>query len=321
MKYLQREVVMSSIDNQELFEKYYQTEYDFNTTSLSIDEIDAIKKIAREKRVDYASAPMGPGVFDLIQKQSSDIRFELVSFESDKIDGMLYIPTTGKERAYIILNGNKPLVNHIFAAAHEFYHYIKDYQVFKEKPYICDFSALKDVNEKRACRFAAELLFPEEALKCEVRDYCSKLQISEFESLGFNQVAIFIIVMTVKYQMPLKAIIYRLKEEKYIEEEKKYIENYGFIKKVLQEIQIFRKQVSVLYGMENDFIIPYSKTYEDMEKAFLTGNASREDIIKDARILSLDMNLINEMVEQDEVNDEEDEDDEELFSIINAKRR
>lgn len=33
------------------------------------------------------------------------------------------------------------------------------------------------------------------------------------------------------------------------------------------------------------------------------------------------MNLINEMVEQDEVNDEEDEDDEELFSIINAKRR
>ena len=321
MKYLQREVVMSSIDNQELFEKYYQTEYDFNTTSLSIDEIDAIKKIAREKRVDYASAPMGPGVFDLIQKQSSDIRFELVSFESDKIDGLLYIRTTGIERAYIILNGNKPLVNQIFAAAHEFYHYIKDYQVFKEKPYICDFSALKDVNEKRACRFAAELLFPEEALKCEVRDYCSKLQISEFESIGLNQFEKFIIVMTVKYQMPLKAIIYRLKEEKYIEEEKKYIENYGFIKKVLQEIQIFRKQVSVLYGMENDFIIPYSKTYEDMEKAFLTGNASREDIIKDARILSLDMNLINEMVEQDEVNDEEDEDDEELFSIINAKRR
>lgn len=97
---------MLSIDNNELFEKYYQTEYDFNTTSLSLDEIDAIKKLAREKRVDYASAPMGIGIFDLIQKQSSDIRFELVSFESDKIDGMLYIPTTGKERAYIILNSN-----------------------------------------------------------------------------------------------------------------------------------------------------------------------------------------------------------------------
>ena len=38
MRCLQREVVMSSIDNNELFEKYYQTEYDFNTTSLSLDE-------------------------------------------------------------------------------------------------------------------------------------------------------------------------------------------------------------------------------------------------------------------------------------------
>ena len=50
---------MLSIDNNELFKKYYQTEYDFNTTSLSIGEIDAIKKLAREKRVDYAYAPMG----------------------------------------------------------------------------------------------------------------------------------------------------------------------------------------------------------------------------------------------------------------------
>ena len=89
---------MSSIDNSELFEKYYQTEYDYNTTSLSLAEIEAIKKLAREKRVDYASAPMGTRVFDLIQKQSSDIRFELVSFDSDKIDGMLYIQTMGKER-------------------------------------------------------------------------------------------------------------------------------------------------------------------------------------------------------------------------------
>ena len=320
MRCLQREVVMSSIDNNELFEKYYQTEYDFNTTSLSLDEIDVIKKLAREKRVDYAFAPMGIGVFDLIQKQSSDIRFELVSFASDKTDGMLYIPTTGKERAYIILNSNKPLVNQVFAAAHEFYHYIKDYQVFKEKPYICDFSMLKDVNEKKACRFAAEILFPEEALNREVRDYCRSLQVTDFKSLNFNQIASFIIVMTVKYQMPLKAVIYRLEEEHFIEDVKKYIENYEFIKKVLQEIQIFSEPVSMLYGTVNNFIIPYSKTYQDMETSFITGNASKEDIVKDAKILSLDMDIINELVEQDEIPDDEEEADEELFSIINAKR-
>ncbi len=311
---------MTSIDNNELFEQYYQTEYDFNTASLTLNEIAEIKRLAREKRVDYASAPMGTGIFNLIQRQSQEIRFELVSFESEKIDGMLYIPTSGQERAYIILNSNKPLVNQIFTAAHEFYHYIKDYQVFKERPYICDFSILKDVNEKKACRFAAELLFPEEALKREIIDYCRRLNIKEVKTLDFAQIASFIIVMTVKYQMPLKAVIYRLAEEKYIGNVKEYIENYDFIKKVLQEIKIFDKQVSELYSTDNNFIIPYSMTYQDMEKAFSTGNASKEEILRDAEILSLDMNIVNDFVSrEDEVSDDE-MDDEELFSIINAKR-
>ena len=59
---------MTSIDNNEIFEQYYQTEYDFNTASLTLNEIAEIKRLAREKRVDYASAPMGIGIFDLIQK-------------------------------------------------------------------------------------------------------------------------------------------------------------------------------------------------------------------------------------------------------------
>ena len=69
---------------------------------------------------------MGTGVFNWILKENSNIRFERVAFDSEKIDGMLYVPTTGKERAYIILNSKKPLINQIFTAAHEYYHYIKD---------------------------------------------------------------------------------------------------------------------------------------------------------------------------------------------------
>ncbi|MFQ7353847.1 MAG: ImmA/IrrE family metallo-endopeptidase [Coprococcus phoceensis] len=82
------------------------------------------------------------------------MRFELVPFDSENIDGMLYVPTTGKDCAYIILNVNKPLINQIFTAAHEFYHYIKDYKKFRETPYICDFNKLKDINEmcaKQVC--------------------------------------------------------------------------------------------------------------------------------------------------------------------------
>lgn len=179
---------------------------------------------------------------------------------------------------------------------------------------------LKNVNEKKACRFAAEFLFPEEVLNREVRDYCRSLKVGEFKSLNFNQIASFIILMTIKYQMPLKAVIYRLEEEKFIDDVIKYIENYGFIKKVLQEIFIFSEQVAVLYGTANNYIIPYSKTYQDMETSFISGNASREEIIKDAKVLSLDMNLINEFVKEDEIPNDEEDDDEELFSIINAKR-
>ena len=56
-----------------------------------------------------------------------------------------------------------------------------------------------------------------------------------------------------------------------------------------------------------------------MEKAFITGNASRENILEDALRLELDVNVINDfLAEEDEA--EEDDDDDELFSIINAKR-
>lgn len=310
---------MSSIDHKELFEQYYQNKYDFNTASLSADEIADIKKLVREKRVDYALAPMGTGVFSWILKQDSNIRFELVPFDSEKIDGMLYIPTIGKERAYIILNANKPLINQIFTAAHEFYHYVKDYQKFKETPYICDFSMLKDVNEMRACRFAAEILLPEEALSHEVQDYCRTMSIVDRKKMDFNQFAILSILLTVRYKMPLKAVIYRLAEEHYIDSIDKYIEDYEFIKKVLQEIRIFAKRVDELYSTENNHVLPYSSTYQDMEKAFSTGNATRENILEDAAKLHLDVNLINEfLVEDVEVEDEDD--DEELFSIINAKR-
>ena len=159
------------------------------------------------------------------------------------------------------MNTNKPLINQIFTAAHEYYHYMKDYQKFKEMPYVCDFSMLKDVNE-----------------------------------LDFARMASMIMVLTVKYQMPLKAVIYRLAEEHYIDSVEKYIENYEFIKKVLQKIKIWGTRVDELYGRENNYVFPYSAIYQDMERDFTTGNASREDVLKDAEKLNLDMGLIEELL-------------------------
>lgn len=312
---------MSSIDHKDLFEKYYQSKYDFNTESLAMNEVMEIKKLVREKRVDYNLAPMGVRVFDWILKENNNLRFELVSFDSEKIDGMLYIPSTGKERAYIILNSNKPLINQIFTAAHEYYHYIKDYQKFKEIPYICDFSMLKDVNEKKACRFAAELLLPEDALYREVQEYLLNMKMNNVNDMEFSELSALIIFLTIKYQMPLKAVIYRFQEENYLKNINDLIDNYEFIKKVLKGIKICEKQVDILYSNENNYVISteiiYS-IYQNMEKAYMTGNASKEDILEDAEVLELNMKIIQDFLDEDEEQDE-DEDDDKLFSIINSK--
>ncbi len=310
---------MSSIDSRELFEQYYQSEYDFNTASLSPEEIKEIKQLAKEKRVDYALAPMGTGIFNWILSQNQNLRFEMVDFDSDKIDGMLYIPTTGQECAYIILNANKPLINQIFTAAHEYYHYIRDYQKFRENPYICDFSALKDVNEKCASRFAAELLLPEAALSQEREIYMIATNIASKKQMTDQDYAALAIVLTIKYQMPLKAVIYRLAEEGYISNISKYIKNYEFIKKILREITVLKAQVDELYSCENKYVVSFSSTYQDMERAFHSGNASRERILADAELLGMDASVINAFLEEDDTEEEDEEDDTLLFSLINEK--
>ncbi|MCD8150150.1 MAG: ImmA/IrrE family metallo-endopeptidase [Clostridiales bacterium] len=312
---------MSSIDHEELFEQYYQKEYDFNTASLSPQEICDIKQLVREKRVEYAIAPIGTEIFDWILSQNHNIRFEIIDFTSDKIDGMLYIPTMGKECAYIILNRNKPLINQIFTAAHEYYHYIRDYRKCKETPYICDFSLLKSVNEKCASRFAAELLLPEGALNREYSIWSERTAFHGKKSMGFHEYAAFIIYLTVKYAIPLKAVIYRLAEEDYINNIDKYIENYDFIKTVLKEIAIFKNRVDELYSKENRFVIPYSSTYDDIKKAYDAGFVTIEDVFCDAEKLGLDMNLVRDFLDADQGDADEDTDEDALFSIINAKRR
>ena len=58
-----------------------------------------------------------------------------------------------------------------------------------------------------------------------------------------------------------------------------------------------------------------------MEKAFMAGNASREEIIKDAKTLKLNMDIIQDFFDKDTTSDDDSDDDsdEKLFSVINSK--
>ena len=313
---------MISVDDENVFKQYYQVSYDFNTSSLNEMEIDQIKILVKEKRVNYALAPIGEKIFNFIAEQYPNIHFELVKLDSDKIDGMLYIPKSGYDKAYIILNRKKPFINQIFAAAHEYFHYIKDYETIKEKPYICCLSSLNSINEKKASRFAAEILLPEEALRKEIKFYKVRNKSNDNNGFSFEEYAVISMLLTIKYQLPLKAVIYRLHEEGYINNIDKFIKNYSVIKSVLMQIEIFRDDIELLYGNANSAIDNEGIIYQQIEMVYKNGLASREEIIKDANKLNLNKDLINsffDVIDEEDEEDDEEDDDTEILNRIQKK--
>ena len=269
-----------------------------------------IKRLAREKRADYALAPLGDNIFEWVLSRTS-LQFLMFDFHSEKVDGLLYIPPNKNGSAYIILNSNKPLVNQIFTTAHEYYHYIHDYEEIKTTPFICDFSSLSNVTEKRASRFAAELLLPDNALSSEIYSYCIFIK-KKPTKLTYSEIAALAIMLTLKYQMPLKAVIYRLFEEQHIKSIDKYIQSYDFIKHILLESEFKKELVEYLYNNKNPFVSGNGLIYKQMEQAFRNGLERKERILEDAKTLGLDLNILNEMFnsisENSEVEDDEDDD-------------
>ena len=124
----------------------------------------------------------------------------------------------------------------------------------------------------------------------------------------FEDYAVFSIYLTLKYQLPLKAVIYRLYEEHYIDKIDEYIQNYQFIKGVLQEVKVFHEQVNYLYNCKNPYIENNSLIYRQMKLVYDNGYASRDELVKDAEILELDKTLVEGFF--DDINEEDiDEDD------------
>jgi len=298
----------SQDDSLKAFEKYYQREYDYDTTALSEPDINQIRQLAMEKRVLYGMrAPIGENIFDLISSQNPSIRYESIDFNSDDVDAILYICSGENAKSYIVLNSKRPLVNQIFATAHEYYHFIHDYEEIKKNPCICDFKSLDSLMEKRASRFAAELLLPTDALKAEIQFYEEKLETKQmdFDLLDYGALSIFLLT---KYQLPLKSIFYRFHEEgllkKAVEE---VIQDYELIKRIVNEIvgsEMF-DVINRLYSSSNPHISNESLEYKQIRNAYDLGNASREEILEDSRILNLDESHIASFFDSIEEDDEE----------------
>ncbi|MDD4690558.1 MAG: ImmA/IrrE family metallo-endopeptidase [Eubacteriales bacterium] len=266
---------------------------------MTTDEVMEVKNLAREKRADFGIAPIGTRIFTYLANKEKGLHFECQPFDNADLDAFIIWPDSHIETAYIVLNSNQSLLNQIFATAHEYYHYLKDFQKLKEFPQICSLSQVHDKRDQKANRFAAEFLLPAEALKIEVARLLTLLGKDSIKKAELVEFAAIVYTLTIQYALPLKAVLYRLYEEGYINDINLYIENYAFIKKILTESSLhYNKQFSELLGCENHYID--EPIYDLMTTAYEHGFVSLDQLENDIRLLGLNSEFLNSFVIADD---------------------
>jgi len=271
-----------------------QSKYTFGEKELSSDEILQIKNQSKDARGRYGlNAPIGTNIFSFLE-QKGDIVFQLQDFKESELDAMIIKYSAKSQKKYIIINSDKPLINQIFAAAHEFYHYLYSFIGNSQDSIVCTFSK-NDKEEIKANRFAAEFLLPEEALKDEVNSF-SKFIDGKFLNAPIARQIVFCFYLTTKYSIPLKAVMYRLREEN-ISNTDYLLNHYEDVKQILLDFSKSETHVKELYANKNEYIteqlynlVPYlynkgrldNSTVDEIIKKFsLSEKQILGDLIKD----------------------------------------
>lgn len=271
-----------------------QSKYTFGEKELSSDEILQIKNQSKDARGRYGlNAPIGTNIFSFLE-QKGDIVFQLQDFKESELDAMIIKYSAKSQKKYIIINSDKPLINQIFAAAHEFYHYLYSFIGNSQDSIVCTFSK-NDKEEIKANRFAAEFLLPEEALKDEVNSF-SKFIDGKFLNAPIARQIVFCFYLTTKYSIPLKAVMYRLREEN-ISNTDYLLNHYEDVKQILLDFSKSETHVKELYANKNEYIteqlynlVPYlynkgrldDSTVDEIIKKFsLSEKQILGDLIKD----------------------------------------
>lgn len=289
-------------------EEYSQVRYDFDPKALSRQEINEIKELASEKRADYGIAPIGANIFRYIVEKENNLFFETEAFDNKDLDALIYMPNANNNIAFIIINSNQSLLNQIFATAHEYYHYLRDIDDIRKNPRACSLSNQKEKSEQKASRFAAEFLLPDEALKRHINKWFELIKKEKIKDADLQEIAVLCYLLTIKFGLPLKAVLFRLCEEEYIDDIGQYLSNYNFLKGTLSEAKtIFSKQVKELLNNDNPYID--DNMYAIIPKAFERGYVSIDKLEKEIKILNLDKEYFSDILKIAEDNEEDEEDE------------
>lgn len=185
---------------------------DIVLTELQIDEI---RRIADKERKYFGviDAPIARNLFTLIEQEGIAICQYPFPFDGKShIDAnIIRFENENDQMIFIGLNTSIPYDEQLFALAHELYHHItktgKSYETSIDKEGL--------LTEKMADRFAAELLLPSEVL--------NHIIITQFKTNSLKKVSDFRLLRFIarlqsEWWLPYRALVIRLKEEKYTSE-------------------------------------------------------------------------------------------------------
>lgn len=183
---------------------------------LSASQIEDIRSRASKVRRlfgVYEEVPIANDIFVLLERKNIILcEYPFASSGESHTDASLTRFETGDEPiVFIGLNTSLPYDEQIFALAHELYHYTTQ----TGKSY-SDEESEDPVIEKKADRFAAELLLPKSALRNQV---IKEFKTDRIEANQERRVLRFIVRLQCEWWLPYHAILNRIYEEGHIGKE------------------------------------------------------------------------------------------------------
>ena len=245
-----------------------------NSSSIVLNEkqIYEIKALASETRRVfgvYPNVPIGNDIKLLLEKK--DILLCEYPFPdangTHTYGNITWFKTEKDTITFIGLNTSSFYDEQIFAIAHEIYHYTTQ----TGKAYTLDIEYEDKIIEKQADRFAAELLLPEEALKAAAIEIIGSPELREVAELKLLR---FIARIQCDWWLPYQAIIKRLLEEEFINEEQYALlyevdcrNEYGIYRRLLKNVdaeisELLNKRTKTI-GVSNRVVETVISNYED----------------------------------------------------------
>ena len=188
-----------------------------NNIVLSKVEVEEVKRLADETRKIfgiYSDVPIANDILMLLEKNEIILcEYPFEESQGSHTDAAItWYETEDGPMTFIGLNTSLYYDEQIFALAHELYHF----RTKTGKAYITDIDDEDAITERKADRYAAELLLPQKVLESRVFVEFSVEDINKASKLRLLR---FIARLQCEWWLPYRSIVNRLKEEEYLNDE------------------------------------------------------------------------------------------------------